>query len=88
MNISLLIVLGTFHYKDILPLEIKNLCIYSDFLHSLSRHEYYQKPEEVVVTIFAKHMPSDSIKVDFGEQIVSYTSSIFCSSLCRFCVAN
>ncbi|CAM8959192.1 hypothetical protein QQ045_004714 [Rhodiola kirilowii] len=35
------------------------------------RHEHYQRPEEVVVTIFAKRVPPSSIKVDFGEQILS-----------------
>lgn len=34
------------------------------------RHEFYQKPDEVVVTIFAKGIPSDNVAVDFGEQIV------------------
>ncbi|KFK30130.1 hypothetical protein AALP_AA7G221000 [Arabis alpina] len=35
------------------------------------RHEYYQKPEEVVVTIFAKGIPKQNVNVDFGEQILS-----------------
>ncbi|KAL8210883.1 hypothetical protein R6Q57_005320 [Mikania cordata] len=35
------------------------------------RHEFYQKPEEVVVTIFAKGIPVNSVSVDFGEQILS-----------------
>lgn len=35
------------------------------------RHEFYQKPEEVVVTIFAKGIPANNVVVDFGEQIVS-----------------
>ncbi|CAH8360104.1 unnamed protein product [Eruca vesicaria subsp. sativa] len=35
------------------------------------RHEYYQKPEEVVVTIFAKGIPKQSVNIDFGEQILS-----------------
>ncbi|XP_028793018.1 protein SGT1 homolog [Neltuma alba] len=35
------------------------------------RHEFYQKPDEVVVTIFAKGIPQDSVTVDFGEQILS-----------------
>ncbi|XP_020966967.1 protein SGT1 homolog B isoform X3 [Arachis ipaensis] len=34
------------------------------------RHEFYQKPDEVVVTIFAKGIPRDSVTVDFGEQII------------------
>lgn len=35
------------------------------------RHEFYQKPEEVVVTIFAKGIPANYVAVDFGEQILS-----------------
>ncbi|MED6121145.1 Cochaperone protein, variant 2 [Stylosanthes scabra] len=35
------------------------------------RHEFYQKPDEVVLTIFAKGIPQDSVTVDFGEQILS-----------------
>lgn len=34
------------------------------------RHEYYQKLEEVVVTIFAKGIPAENVAVEFGEQIV------------------
>ncbi|KAL2556167.1 Protein SGT1-like protein B [Forsythia ovata] len=37
------------------------------------KHEYYQKPKEIVVTIFAKHVPEKNIVVDFGEQILSVT---------------
>ncbi|KAF7813031.1 protein SGT1-like protein [Senna tora] len=33
--------------------------------------EFYQKPDEVVVTIFAKGIPRDRVSVDFGEQIIS-----------------
>ncbi|KAF2543507.1 hypothetical protein F2Q68_00029919 [Brassica cretica] len=35
------------------------------------RHDYYQKPEEVVVTIFAKGIPKQNVNIDFGEQILS-----------------
>jgi len=35
------------------------------------RHEHYQKPEELVVTIFAKGVPAKNVSVDFGEQILS-----------------
>ncbi|GMJ06495.1 ENHANCED DOWNY MILDEW 1, ENHANCER OF TIR1-1 AUXIN RESISTANCE 3 [Hibiscus trionum] len=35
------------------------------------RHEFYQKPEEVVVTIFAKGIPRECVRVDYGEQILS-----------------
>ncbi|XP_010261391.1 PREDICTED: protein SGT1 homolog [Nelumbo nucifera] len=40
------------------------------------RHEYYQKPDEVVVTIFAKGIPAENVAVEFGEQILSVTISI------------
>ncbi|WZZ41269.1 hypothetical protein YC2023_037528 [Brassica napus] len=35
------------------------------------RHEFYQKPEEVVVTIFAKGIPKQNVNVEFGDQILS-----------------
>ncbi|CAH9137010.1 unnamed protein product [Cuscuta epithymum] len=35
------------------------------------RHEFYQKPDEVVVTIFAKGIPAQNVAIDFGEQILS-----------------
>ncbi|CAK8532589.1 unnamed protein product [Lathyrus sativus] len=34
------------------------------------RHGFYQTPQEVVVTIFAKGVSKESITVDFGEQIL------------------
>ncbi|MBA0707423.1 hypothetical protein Golax_019470 [Gossypium laxum] len=34
-------------------------------------HEFYQKPEKVVVTVFAKGIPRECVKVDYGEQILS-----------------
>ncbi|KAL2922096.1 Protein SGT1-like protein B [Bienertia sinuspersici] len=37
------------------------------------RHEFYQKPEEVVVTVFAKGIPTKNVSVDYGEQILSVT---------------
>ncbi|XP_050224266.1 protein SGT1 homolog [Mercurialis annua] len=40
------------------------------------RHEFYQKPEEVVVTIFAKGLPASSVVVDFGEQILSVSIDV------------
>ncbi|KAL6972022.1 Cochaperone protein [Sarracenia purpurea var. burkii] len=40
------------------------------------RHEFYQKPEEVVVTVFAKGVPAKSVSVDFGEQILSITIDV------------
>ena len=42
------------------------------------RHEFYQKPDEMVITIFAKGIPRDSITVDFGEQMLSVTINIPC----------
>lgn len=35
------------------------------------RHSYFQKPEEVVLTIFAKGIPANNVSVEFGEQIFS-----------------
>ncbi|XP_062074433.1 protein SGT1 homolog A-like [Humulus lupulus] len=40
------------------------------------RHEFYQKPDEVVVTIFAKGIPAKNVAVEFGEQILSVTIEI------------
>ncbi|XP_010671588.2 protein SGT1 homolog B [Beta vulgaris subsp. vulgaris] len=40
------------------------------------RHEFYQKPEEVVVTIFAKGIPAKNVAVDYGEQILSVTIDV------------
>ncbi|PIA49154.1 hypothetical protein AQUCO_01300188v1 [Aquilegia coerulea] len=40
------------------------------------RHEYYQKPNDVVVTIFAKGVQAKHVVVDFGEQILSVTIEI------------
>ncbi|THG01620.1 hypothetical protein TEA_016094 [Camellia sinensis var. sinensis] len=40
------------------------------------RHEFYQKPEEVVVTLFAKGVPAESVSVEFGEQILSVTIDV------------
>ncbi|XP_061361322.1 protein SGT1 homolog [Gastrolobium bilobum] len=40
------------------------------------RHEFYQKSNEVVVTIFAKGIPQHSIDVDFGEQILSVSINV------------
>ncbi|KAL2490723.1 Uncharacterized protein Adt_26351 [Abeliophyllum distichum] len=35
------------------------------------KHAFYQKPEEVVVTIFAKGIPANYVTIDLGKQIVS-----------------
>lgn len=40
----------------------------------LNRDEYYQKPEEVVVTVFAKGIPANNVAVEFGEQMVCGSS--------------
>ncbi|PRQ60226.1 putative SGS domain, HSP20-like chaperone, tetratricopeptide-like helical domain-containing protein [Rosa chinensis] len=40
------------------------------------RHEFYQKPEEVVVTIFAKGIPAKDVAVEFGEQILSVSIDV------------
>ncbi|CAN6808835.1 unnamed protein product [Brassica oleracea] len=40
------------------------------------RHEFYQKPEEVVVTIFAKGIPKQNVNVEFGDQILSVVINV------------
>ncbi|KAF7148614.1 hypothetical protein RHSIM_Rhsim03G0192600 [Rhododendron simsii] len=40
------------------------------------RHEFYQKPGEVVVTIFAKGIPATGVSVEFGEQLLSVTIDV------------
>ncbi|CAN6443960.1 unnamed protein product [Victoria cruziana] len=35
------------------------------------RHEYYQRPDQVVLTFFAKGISPEHIKIEFGEQILS-----------------
>ncbi|KAJ0106076.1 hypothetical protein Patl1_17634 [Pistacia atlantica] len=40
------------------------------------RHEYYQKPEQIVLTVFAKGIPAKHVAVDFGEQILSVTIDV------------
>ncbi|CAN6485793.1 unnamed protein product [Victoria cruziana] len=35
------------------------------------RHEFYQKPNEVVLTIFAKGVPAKNVVIEFGEQMLS-----------------
>lgn len=37
-----------------------------------NRHEFYQKPDEVVVTIFAKGVAPEDVLVEFGEQVVCF----------------
>lgn len=45
-------------------------------LKSKFRLEHYQKPEELVVTIYAKGIPKNNVTVDFGEQILSVTVDV------------
>ena len=40
------------------------------------RHEFYQKPNEVVVTVFAKGIPRENVTIDFGEQILSVSINV------------
>ncbi|KAL2334811.1 hypothetical protein Fmac_016024 [Flemingia macrophylla] len=40
------------------------------------RHEFYQKPDQVVVTIFAKKIPKECVTVDYGEQILSVSIDV------------
>ncbi|KAK2664161.1 hypothetical protein Ddye_002735 [Dipteronia dyeriana] len=40
------------------------------------RYEFYQKANEVVVTIFAKKIAATSVTIEFGEQILSVTIDV------------
>jgi suppressor of G2 allele of SKP1 len=40
------------------------------------RHDFYQSTTEVVLQIFAKGVPADSVNVDFGEQMVSVSIEV------------
>ncbi|KAJ8773227.1 hypothetical protein K2173_028404 [Erythroxylum novogranatense] len=40
------------------------------------RHEFYQKPDVVVVSIFAKGIPPSCVSVDYGEQILSVNINV------------
>ncbi|KAJ6369405.1 hypothetical protein OIU76_027776 [Salix suchowensis] len=40
------------------------------------RHEFYQKPEEVVVSIFAKGIQASWVTADFGEQTLSVSIEV------------
>ncbi|GMH08947.1 hypothetical protein Nepgr_010787 [Nepenthes gracilis] len=40
------------------------------------RHEFFQKPEEVVVTILVKGISAENVSVDYGEQILSVTIDV------------
>lgn len=48
------------------------------FIDKKCRHEFYQKPEEVVLSILAKGIPANNVSVDFGEQIVRHRSAVCC----------
>lgn len=52
-----------------------SLLMVSISMLNMYRHEFYQKPEEVVVTIFAKGVPASSVDIEFGEQIVHFCCS-------------
>ena len=40
------------------------------------RHDFYNSATDVVLTIFAKGVPADSVVVDFGEQMVCSTLTV------------
>ncbi|MQL95993.1 hypothetical protein Taro_028665 [Colocasia esculenta] len=40
------------------------------------QHDYYNSPTEVVLTIFAKRIPSENVHIDFGEQILSVSIEV------------
>jgi len=40
------------------------------------RHDFYNSATDVVLTIFAKGVPADSVVVDFGEQMLSVSIEV------------
>lgn len=48
---------------------IKWLCA---FINTFNRHDFYQHPEEVVVSILAKGKGEEDVAIEFGEQIVCF----------------
>ncbi|XP_021826864.1 protein SGT1 homolog isoform X2 [Prunus avium] len=57
--------------KDVQPVSDPSNQLTVAFVKPKYRHEFYQKPDEVVVTIFAKGIPAKDVHIDFGEQILS-----------------
>ncbi|KAI5347122.1 Hypothetical predicted protein [Prunus dulcis] len=57
--------------KDVQPVSDPTNQLTVAFVKPKYRHEFYQKPDEVVVTIFAKGIPAKDVHIDFGEQILS-----------------
>ncbi|KAJ7974124.1 protein SGT1-like [Quillaja saponaria] len=62
--------------KDVQPVNDLSNPVIETSARPKYRHEFYQKPEEVVVTIFAKGIPKNSVAVDFGEQILSLSIAV------------
>ncbi|KAB2603430.1 TMV resistance protein N-like [Pyrus ussuriensis x Pyrus communis] len=54
--------------KDVQPASQPSIQVTVASIEPKYRHEFSQKPEEVVVTIFAKGIPAKDVNVDLGEQ--------------------
>ncbi|KAK6925886.1 Tetratricopeptide repeat [Dillenia turbinata] len=62
--------------NDVKPMNDMNQVKFAQSAKPRYRHEYYQKPDEVVVTIFAKGVRGKCVTVDFGEQILSVSIDV------------
>ncbi|CAB4301942.1 unnamed protein product [Prunus armeniaca] len=62
--------------KDVEPVSDPSNQLTVAFVKPKYRHEFYQKPDEVVVTIFAKGIPAKDVHIDFGEQILSVSIDV------------
>lgn len=40
------------------------------------KHDWYQTESHVVITILAKNVKEDGVKVEFGDETVSFSSSL------------
>ncbi|BFG23422.1 hypothetical protein CerSpe_096960 [Prunus speciosa] len=62
--------------EDVQPVSDPSNQLTVAFVKPKYRHEFYQKPDEVVVTIFAKGIPAKDVHIDFGEQILSVSIDV------------
>ncbi|KAJ4705934.1 Protein SGT1 [Melia azedarach] len=63
--------------KDVQPvINVPNQATVTAPARPKYRHEFFQKPEEVVVTIFAKGIPAKNVALDYGEQILSVSIDV------------
>ncbi|XP_061996667.1 protein SGT1 homolog B [Rosa rugosa] len=62
--------------KDVEPVNLPSDQVTVAPVKPKYRHEFYQTPDEVVLTIFAKGIPAKDVAVEFGEQILSVSIDV------------